>query len=499
MSSNDDFDQGDVDDDNVESPRPMREMPAPREGSHKKPSKKSSSNSSSSSGSVPLRESSQNNGSGDLFVNKTESGDYLSSDFDETSDEEYAQQEQYRKDDPALNFLYQPHTISLLLCLLFLGLYLALFEVDSEAFEVRVKWGLTALVIVFVLMGTVLLRNGPFSRPHPTFWRAVLAISITYELFLVFLFFLSVDDARQLFKHVNPSLGVPLPERSYAEHCEFTLENFIGGFDEFVLAHILGWWAKTLILRDVWLAWILSVMFEIMEYSLEHHLENFKECFWDHWILDVLICNWLGIFLGMKSLQFLETKTYDWRGWNKITTRTGKAKRAFEQFTPESWTVFEWGATKTFKRWLCVIFVLFVFLQTELNAFYLKYILWFPPTEPLNTYRLSLHFFAGLVGVREAYRYLVDSKCKRLGSQAWMCIAMIQTETLLCIKWGKNLFPKPTPPHVGWFWTIFLSLLFLFTLLRFTPLNKYFFKENSLASILSRKRLKKSAPQKEKL
>jgi len=37
-----------------------------------------------------------------------------------------------------------------------------------------------------------------------------------------------------------------------------------------------------MILRDVWLGWILSVLFEIMEYSLEHQLPNFAECAWDH-------------------------------------------------------------------------------------------------------------------------------------------------------------------------------------------------------------------------
>lgn len=49
-----------------------------------------------------------------------------------------------------------------------------------------------------------------------------------------------------------------------------------------MLAHILGWFGKSLILRDFWLSWILSVMFEVMEYSLQHQLPNFAECWWDH-------------------------------------------------------------------------------------------------------------------------------------------------------------------------------------------------------------------------
>ena len=74
----------------------------------------------------------------------------------------------------------------------------------------------------------------------------------------------------------------------------------------------------------------------------------------------MLICNWLGIFLGMKSLKYFETKAYDWRGWTKIGTKKGKAKRALAQFTPESWTVFEWGATKNLKRWIAVVALLII-------------------------------------------------------------------------------------------------------------------------------------------
>lgn len=52
--------------------------------------------------------------------------------------------------------------------------------------------------------------------------------------------------------------------------------------DEFVVAHALGWWGKALMLRDPWLAWLLSFMFEIVEYTLTHYLPNFNECWWDH-------------------------------------------------------------------------------------------------------------------------------------------------------------------------------------------------------------------------
>jgi len=52
--------------------------------------------------------------------------------------------------------------------------------------------------------------------------------------------------------------------------------------DLFVPLHLFGWWCKTLLLRDWWLCWVISLMFEILEYTLEHQLPNFSECWWDH-------------------------------------------------------------------------------------------------------------------------------------------------------------------------------------------------------------------------
>lgn len=41
-------------------------------------------------------------------------------------------------------------------------------------------------------------------------------------------------------------------------------------------------WLQTLMIRDWWMCSIVSVMFEFLEYSLEHQLPNFSECWWDH-------------------------------------------------------------------------------------------------------------------------------------------------------------------------------------------------------------------------
>ena len=40
--------------------------------------------------------------------------------------------------------------------------------------------------------------------------------------------------------------------------------------------------SQALIIRDFWLLNVISVAFELMEYTLECQLPNFGECWWDH-------------------------------------------------------------------------------------------------------------------------------------------------------------------------------------------------------------------------
>ncbi|KAJ3209615.1 hypothetical protein HK099_008472, partial [Clydaea vesicula] len=298
-----------------------------------------------------------------------------------------------------------------------------------------------------------------FYRPHSIFALISVIVSLVYLA--------NKKDVRRVLNFFDKDIGLPLPERSYADDCALTPETLWGSIDIFVIGHTLGWFAKAIVLRDYWFCWINSIMFEFMEYSLQHQLPNFAECWWDHWILDVMMTNWLGTYLGMKTCEFLEVKHYSWRGIKSITTYRGKMKRTIQQFTPHHWTKFEWGTTKTLKNFLAVLGLLYLMLQFEVNGFYLKYLLYIPVEHPINVVRLTFFFFVALPAVREGYQYLTDKECKRFGMHAWLAAANVLTELIVCIKFGQGEFNEPTPRHVLIGWGIGLTLFAIYTIWRF--------------------------------
>jgi phosphatidylserine synthase 2 len=77
----------------------------------------------------------------------------------------------------------------------------------------------------FVFIGALLIRDGPFIRPHPLFWRLIQALSVLYLLLMIFLLFQPLQLARQIVGFTDESLGRPLEEKSYADDCSLTWDN----------------------------------------------------------------------------------------------------------------------------------------------------------------------------------------------------------------------------------------------------------------------------------
>jgi len=317
-------------------------------------------------------------------------------------------------------------------------------------------------------------------RPHPALWRLILCTSVLYLLFMVFLLFQSATNARNLMKYFDPEIGEPLNFTAYGHDCdvydynmpEDPFHNIKHKMDGFVTAHIIGWIMKMLMMRDFFLANVISILFELCEYSLEHQLANFSECWWDHWILDFLICNLSGIFIGGYILKYLEGKEYNWRGLYGHQTTSGKVGRIIGQFSPHSWVSFQWNMTESLKNFMVVCLVIVLFLVTEINTFYLKYVLWVPAGHIIVLIRLQIFILWGAVSTREIYDYMVG-EASTIGQQFWTYSACLFIECLVIYKFGSEVLLTPFPDHIRQLWTYFGLVLLLWCLYKFQIRSGY--------------------------
>lgn len=235
------------------------------------------------------------------------------------------------------SFFIRPKTLTSLAILLVLLNILARSDFLSDcaklimnkqaASSFKSKGALIGTVFAFTCFAMIHYPNTLMIRPHPIFWRAILGLFSLYAMFITFLFMLPRDEARKAFTFFDDSLGVPLPERSYAEDCRiYTPENPESKFanissafwDVHTVAHLLGWFGKMLIMRDWNVAWICSIGFEWLEITFRYWLPNFYECWWDHLILDLFGCNLLGIILGAWVLKRFGVSKINWLRGQKI-------------------------------------------------------------------------------------------------------------------------------------------------------------------------------------
>uniref|UniRef100_A0ACB8FEY1 Phosphatidylserine synthase 2 n=1 Tax=Sphaerodactylus townsendi TaxID=933632 RepID=A0ACB8FEY1_9SAUR len=253
----------------------------------------------------------------------------------------------------------------------------------------------------------------------------VFGLSVLYFLFLVFLLFLNFEQVKSVMYWLDPNLRYATREADimeYAVNCHvITWERILSHFDIFAFGHFWGWAMKALLIRSYGLCWTISITWELTELFFMHLLPNFAECWWDQVILDILLCNGGGIWLGMVVCRFLEMRTYHWASFKDIHTTTGKIKRAVLQFTPASWTYVRWFDPKSsFQRVTGVYLFMIIWQLTELNTFFLKHIFVFQASHPLSWGRI---LFIGTITaptVRQYYAYLTDTQCKRVGTQCWV-------------------------------------------------------------------------------
>lgn len=189
------------------------------------------------------------------------------------------------------------------------------------------RGALLGSTFAFLCFAAIHYPNTIIIRPHPIFWRVILALFSLYGAMMTYLFLLPLDQVQNQLKYFDQNLGKSLPQILYATDCRlYTPDNpvssfaplFMAVFDVHFVAHLFGWWGKMLIMRDWYVAWICSAVFELLELTFRYWLPNFYECWWDSLLLDLFGCNFLGIIMGHYTLKYLGVSKISWVQGKKV-------------------------------------------------------------------------------------------------------------------------------------------------------------------------------------
>jgi len=216
--------------------------------------------------------------------------------------------------------------------------------------------------------------------------------------------------------------------------------------------HVTGWFFGSFIFRDAYLLHFVSILHEILELTWQHVLPHFRECWWDHVFIDVLLSNTPSIFLGLYVQRLFNVKQYDFLG------RKGKK------------SVRDWEIFKCHRRFGQVMCIGIVTISNFLTGFFLINVLWIPPKNYLNVYRLSIVYLGGILAYTEAYRDIetwgtVERATNPISAEfRWLAFAGVIVEILLCWKFradAGNMLDNPTPLYISIPWTIVITTCFI--------------------------------------
>ncbi|OII74555.1 uncharacterized protein cubi_00108 [Cryptosporidium ubiquitum] len=378
----------------------------------------------------------------------------------------------------------------------------------------RATWGLVAAIGIVMVMSVHFLPNGTFKWPCYAFWKIMMGMNILYLVLLTFLMFQDTEYIRSALIYIDPKLKEGVPEINYAGNsCSIIgesdglLTNILPKIDLFVIAHFLGWMAKTLILRNDFLVWFNSIFFEWLEITLRHILPNFYECWWDHILLDIFGCNMIGIFCGNYIIRRFGLARFNWhtchnglenKEHNEKSVSSSSAKRhkkaskeaisSFEDKAQEVTSVsglfkvknfiplsFKWPETLSTLRGFLSFLVLTAIVQLiDLNYFFFKAEFYMPVSHWIFGVRTVVLAICGASAVGELYETIARDCSIHFGKisfQSWLIVVVIFTESLLCWRFSGNLRVESFLPsnfiiYIWIFIFFILVVLYLFLTLK---------------------------------
>ncbi|KEG02455.1 hypothetical protein YYE_02283 [Plasmodium vinckei vinckei] len=242
----------------------------------------------------------------------------------------------------------------------------------------------------------------------------------------LFIHYFSINELQIVLKYVKPNMRFSKIERTYMENCN-SLENIYEKIDIFVVAHIFGWAGKGFILRNFLYLNVNSVLFELIELKLRHILPNFYECWWDHILLDLLICNLFGIVSSLWIMKYFKIELYK---WELPGPKTQKKNIIFPKLDKLIRSVFVNSNT-----FAVFIFSCFLMPLADLTIFTLKAIIQIPVEEPLLLYREFIIGFFALVCSYELHKAFVNKPTIKWLSPVIVLTSIVVIEIIYSLRW----------------------------------------------------------------
>lgn len=274
-------------------------------------------------------------------------------------------------------------------------------------------------------------------------WILTLIASTAYQIWMIYLILnIDITEARDTLNTFEAGLGKPILYKKYGQHCvvynssrpDDPFHNVRHEMDWHILSHLIGYWTKTLIYRDVAFAMVNSILFEILEYTLVDHIPSFSECWYDTLFMDITLANTLGIVLAMKTVKWFSLQRYEWK--------------------------YNYSLSK----WIRINILLLVFLFGELNTFYLYQILYIPEFHYLVIIRCVLYLSLSFVATRELYVHFdKDDDFFTVGIHCYIGMIFPVSEIILIGKWDYERLTTAIPQDMVCFWTVFIILMLTWT------------------------------------
>ncbi|KAM3132286.1 hypothetical protein pb186bvf_015616 [Paramecium bursaria] len=316
---------------------------------------------------------------------------------------------------------------------------------DYDDVKNRYK-GIVGAMLFICMMGSLRTYNGPI-KTWQYFWRFVYWLGVTYNAFLVYLSFQNEIEARQLMKLGDSKLGVPVVKEmhTYDDNCEFEWINIYDNLDHYFLVHCVNWFLVAFLLRDAWLLNFWSFFDEIIELSWQHILPHFRECWWDHVILDFLLGNTVFIFIGLYVSRKLRIEQYDWLGRGDRPIHKWLLWSDHRYFGS---TIANWGSVTV----------------NFLTGFFIMNQLWIQPKCWMVVYRLLVWFGMGMLSWKETWM-TVKGETEQTGWARYLVMWSLAIETYISIKFLKdagNIQYVETPGYIlyPWIGTILFCLFY---------------------------------------